>query len=140
MKALPNSLVEFFDQFPPFMVYALARDGKHRKRSRLTPNQLAKAANLPVRTFVRLSSKLTWEREKLCVIDSFCKACDFNHFKTEPHRAFIRKTFDAKRPFSHLSKFQLDRLRQKWKAFDNLKVLVTPSNQNPTAANKHPRQ
>lgn len=97
-------LLETFDKFPPFLVFALAR-----KSYRLRPPlpELAKTANLNIRTFSRVARKISWSNVKVGVMESFCLACGVDMFRLERQKDFMKKARRMKRPFAHLTDAQL---------------------------------
>jgi transcriptional regulator with XRE-family HTH domain len=122
----PKSLVELTERFPPFVVRALARHpyrpGEDRDRRGMSIEEIASRSGLAVRSVGRLASKLSFRDEKLYVVDAFCRACNFNFFKTGRQFDFIRQTVIAKnRKFSHLSIRELRIFNRKCEEWQKLK-------------------
>ena len=127
MRQKNKTLLEIIDRLPPFVVYALARDG-HGGRPALL--KIVNASGMPQRTFFRIAKKLTWAGVKVAQIDGFAKACGVNLLSQIKDRDFMRHTLQSDRPFRHLSPHQLktfDSLCQRWQSF---KVSVASSRQN----------
>jgi len=116
------------------MVYALSCTGKKgnpKKGSehwgrcdeskRLPVEKLAERAEISVRTFARIMSRITWANVKLEDIDKFFKGCGINPFRMHEHRDYIQKamTRNKTKRWPHLNAQQWQtflKLGKKWQA------------------------
>lgn len=77
-KKLPVQVLARLDLIPPFLAWALARigQGKGKKLHRPSPEEAAAIAKMPVRTFNRIASKLSWGAVKVGHVDGFLAGCN----------------------------------------------------------------
>lgn len=93
------------DALPPFLVFYLARRGWGLGLKRPPLPDLAKAAGMSERTFVRIGRRMSWADVKVRDADSFMKACNVDFFW--PHKQTKYMLSMAPRgSFKHLSKQQ----------------------------------
>lgn len=122
-KASIPFLLKRLRDLPPFFVYYMARqrssrvkrrsNGERLPRTRPTIAIMANKAGIPVKTFFRISSKLSWDEIKLKNIEPFFYACGFDFSRQKSLREYVRKTMKSQRPFSHLDDAQLESFNQK---------------------------
>lgn len=118
MKA--QSQLERFDEFPPFVVYALAREGGRHGRH-LSTSAVSRRSGLPERTCIRVSGKLSWRGVKVEVLDAFCYGCDFDWENLQKQRTYLYHTRSAANPFNHLNARQKNKLMQRRIRWEKLK-------------------
>ncbi len=116
----PKSLMASIP-LPPFAIYYFSHEGKRgpnkngRVRDmgkRLTYQQMAERAGMPQRSFLRLTSKLTWEGVPIDVADKFCRGCGVDILHFSKHRYYLAKSIKKGCAFSYLSKRQASRFRE----------------------------
>ncbi len=106
-----DSIATWLDNWPPFLVYALARHSTNNFSFELTVDDITAKSGLSRRTVLRLCNQLSWSKTKLCVIEAFCKGCNFNFFDTGRHATYIkRNSHNGNLKFFHSSSVR-------WKTF-----------------------
>ena len=100
-----QTILEFLDSSPPFLVYALSKKSTGKLRRSLL--DLCAIHGLSERTVARICKRLTWHSIPVWQIDAFCRACGVNPLCMKRHREYLRETWQSKRPLAHLSDRQL---------------------------------
>ena len=108
-------LIDFkeFAKWPPFLICGLAR----KPNVSLTMRAMATASGLPLRTFCRISSKLSWDGVKHENIEPFCRGCCFDAKHISKEVSYLRSTAKADVKFAHLKgvrRTTFDRRLAKW--------------------------
>lgn len=125
MKHATSDLVEMLDEFPPFVVYALARKSNHGKATvAISLEEISSTSGLPIRSVTRLAAKLTFKDEKLSVINDFLRGCNFNINRTGEQRRYMKEHLRSKRGrFAHLSTMRWNIYVQKCAELEEMRKL-----------------
>jgi hypothetical protein len=89
------------NEFPPFLIYALARDGKRGfAHSRPTQRVLAMRAGIPLRTFQSIVSRVSWDNVTLAQQQAVWNVCvkRQDHLKTD-----LRHMMLGEHPFPNIT-------------------------------------
>lgn len=133
-----QSLIEWLDRCPPFVVYYLRRSGTPGREPH--PNRIVcELAKMSERKFVRISQKISWSTVEAGDIDSFCRACGFDLFNLRERRYYIRKTLREGTFLKHVRPTMRERFFALWKLW-KAKACSTPSHQSPGVECKDPRR
>lgn len=122
----PDSLLAWLDLTPPFWVYYLSHEGKrgpkkrgHDPKKRFTYQQMAERGGLSPRTFLRLTSRLSWRDVTAAAIDGFCRGCDVDLLHFSRQRNYLAIAVRDGHAYHYLSAVQARRFRElclRWKA------------------------
>lgn len=124
-KGKSQSLIEWLDRCPPFLVYYLRRPG--RPGCVVLPNRIVcGVAQMSERKFVRISQKISWATVEAGDIENFCRACGFDLFNLRERRYYIRQTLKNGTFLKHVRPTMRDRFFQLWKKWKIVQAVFTP--------------
>jgi hypothetical protein len=104
-----NNLLETLDEWPPFLVRALAIRGRGASARRKTIPELVRETGVSARTLEYIFARTTWAGVKVGVADRIFKACNVNPLRRTVQYDRVRRRL-APGNLSHLLPRQRKRL------------------------------
>lgn len=78
-------------EYPPFLIYALARERHGSRWERISLAKISADSGLPTRTVTRLTNRMDWRGVKCEVIEAFLKGCRVDPWRMNRHLTFLQK-------------------------------------------------
>jgi len=116
-KSAKNLLIAL-DDYPPFLVYWLARRGRRKWAG---PHHIARQSGIPGRTVTRLGAMVSWRGVKIGVASAFMEACGVNPMDCVSLwrlKNYMRETLTQRRPYAHLTDWNLQKFVRRFRKWE----------------------